>query len=207
MKSREILPLENRLSEQLYHKYSAQLNNQDLTGNEKKLLLYHNALNTAEEEIEVLNDFHNVLETYIKDLIIENQALKHSIELNHGKDCIIEIRDAVENLKKDVEQFPNYLENKYGHIQWNNEFPDLDMLLLYESGGDMSTFVYKILNYPSYALFSQHKQLFDKKHSKDYIVYKCKKCGFSGNNMLFAVGDNVCINCSTGTSINDPNSF
>ncbi len=89
----------------------------------------------------------------------------------------------------------NILEQKYGTFEWNNEFPDLDMLLLYESGGDTGTFAYKILGYPSLSEYSKDKQEFTEKYKDKFITYVCPTCGFAGDNLRFQSGGGECIDC------------
>ncbi len=46
----------------------------------------------------------------------------------------------------------NKLINKYSDFEFNSEFPNLYMILLYESGGDFITYS-RILNYENYEDF------------------------------------------------------
>lgn len=59
------------------------------------------------------------------------------------------------------------LEEKYGSFDWSNEFPDLYMLLLYESGGDFDTYS-KILGYDSPDDFDREFKEFNEKHKDEF---------------------------------------
>jgi hypothetical protein len=84
MISKDILSEEERLSEQLVDKWTAQFNNKDLTGNDKKLLLYHKALYYAEKEIEDLK-------VQLGEGLTKEFFRKEVIRLNKELSCIKEI--------------------------------------------------------------------------------------------------------------------
>ena len=64
----------------------------------------------------------------------------------------------------------NILENKYKDFEFSSEFPDLYMLLLYESGGDFKTFS-SILGYSSYPDFIKDFEEFELKYKDKFIEY------------------------------------
>jgi hypothetical protein len=62
------------------------------------------------------------------------------------------------------------LENKFKDFVWNEEFPNIYYILLYESGGDFKTYA-KLNNYASYEDFVKEYDAFFVKHENKFLKY------------------------------------
>jgi hypothetical protein len=83
--SEKILPVKERISEQKLYKLNAQLHKQDLTGENKQLLMYHKALEAAEIKVALLEEQNWVLKQIINDYK-QDDAGKYNKVIKDTKD-------------------------------------------------------------------------------------------------------------------------
>ena len=70
----------------------------------------------------------------------------------------------------------NIIEENYHDFTFNGEFPNLYMVLLYESGGDFVTYA-KILGYENIELFYKHYDEFNEVYKDRFLPFDINTYG------------------------------